>query len=421
MRNRAALSLAIILILLGSLVPISEDIELDDIKVKSFADSEPQLLVQAGTSTGHVNSSFIEEAVDGWVISGNTRNNLQFGSFNLQATSGQNANNDADLYIAKIGNDGTWQWATMPDASAGLVFLEAMTSDMIGNIYVAGLVWGTVSFGGYNVATANGGGDGFVAKLDPQGNWMWANIFSTDPNSNGSSWMRGLDVDPGTGNVIVSGSQSGSTMFDNILLNNTDSEYVLANLDGFNGAVNWAESAGGIGTDIAYDVGIDMNGNIWQVGVTAGTFSAGGKSHQAVSQQDTVLVKWSTSATGAQVTNVKGLASNSGALSIPDDLAVTDSGEAVVVGAFIGTIDAGNQKTVTAQGTNGDGFVAKIGANTNTEWITSVGSSANLDWAASVRENNDGDWVIGGFYGGTSSFGNNYITSAGGRDGFVAR
>ena len=421
MRNRAVLSLAIILILLGSLIPISGDIELDDVKVKSFADSEPQLLVQAGTSTGHVNSSFIEEAVDGWVISGNTRNNLQFGSFNLQATSGQNANNDADLYIAKIGNDGTWQWATMPDATAGLVFLEAMTSDMVGNIYVAGLVWGTVSFGGYNVATANGGGDGFVAKLDPQGNWMWANIFSTDPNSNGSSWMRGLDVDSGTGNVIVSGSQSGSTMFDNILLNNTDTEYVLANLDGFNGAVNWAESAGGIGTDIAYDVGVDMNGNIWQVGVTAGTFSAGGKSHQAVSQQDTVLVKWSTSATGAQVTNVKGLASNSGALSIPDDLAVTDSGEAVVVGAFIGTIDAGNQKTVTAQGTNGDGFVAKISANTNTEWITSVGSSANLDWATSVRENNDGDWVIGGFHSGTSSFGNNYITSYGGQDGFVAQ
>ena len=75
MRNRAVLSLAIILILLGSLVPISEDIELDDIKVKSFADSEPQLLVQAGTSTGHVNSSFIEEAVDGWVNSVNTRNN----------------------------------------------------------------------------------------------------------------------------------------------------------------------------------------------------------------------------------------------------------------------------------------------------------------------------------------------------------
>ena len=144
MRSRAVLSLAIILILLGSLVPVSNDTELADVNIKSFADSEPQLLIQAGTSTGHVNSSFIEEAMDGWVISGNTRNNLQFGSFNLQATSGQNANNDADLYIAKISNDGVWQWATMPDASSGLVFLDAMTSDMIGNIYVAGLVWGTV-------------------------------------------------------------------------------------------------------------------------------------------------------------------------------------------------------------------------------------------------------------------------------------
>ena len=386
-----------------------------------MADSEPQLLVQAGTASGHVNSSFIEEAVDGWIISGDTRNDLQFGSFNVQATSPNSANFDGDMYVAKVGNDGVWKWATAPDASSGLLFLDAMTSDGVGNIYVAGFLFGSVRFGPHIASTPNTAGDGFVAKLDPQGNWMWATAFETDSTSNGSSHMRGLDIDVGSGDVIVSGSQDGATMFGNFFVNNTDSEYILVNLDSAQGNVNWVESAGGIGTDVGYDVGVDMYGNVWQVGVTSGTFSAGGKSHQAVSQQDSVLVKWSTNSTGAQVTNVKGLASSSGALSIPDDISVSLTGEVVVVGAYIGTLDAGNQKTITAQGNNGDGFVVKVAPNSNAEWITSFGSSGTLDWGSSVRENTNGDWIVGGFYGGTSSFGGSYITSAGGRDGFVGQ
>ena len=223
MRNRPILSLAIILLLLGSILPVSNESILEESKKVLFADSEPQLLVQAGIASGHVNSSFIEEAVDGWIISGDTRNDIQFGSFNLQATSANNANYDADVYVAKIGNDGVWKWATMPDASGGLLFLESMTSDMVGNIYLAGFLWGSVRFGTHIASTANSAGDGFVAKLDQQGNWVWATAFETDANSNGSSYMRGLDIDSSSGDVIVSGSQNGETMFGNIFVNNTDS------------------------------------------------------------------------------------------------------------------------------------------------------------------------------------------------------
>jgi hypothetical protein len=395
----------------------------EDLKI-SFADSEPTMLESAGSSSGHVNSSFIEAAMDGWIISGDTRNNMQFGPLNLAATSSQNGGNDADSYIAKIDSDGNWMWATMPDATAGLIFLDAMTTDTNGDIYIGGLIWGQVDFGSTILTTSNGGGDGFVAKLDPQGNWLWATAFSTTPESNGSSWVRGLAFDA-TGNsngIIASGSQSGITTFGTHQLNNTDIEYLVVSIDPFTGLVNWVESAGGLGTDIGYDIGVDSNGNIWQVGVTSGTFTANGQSHQAVSQQDTVVVKWTpVFNNGAQVSIVKGIASNSGMLSIPDDLVVTSTNDVVVAGVFIGTLDAGNQKTVTDQGSNGDAFVVKIGSNGATSWITSAGSGGQLDWATSVRENKDGDYVVGGQYSGTASFDGNYITSAGSGDGFIAQ
>ena len=47
MRTRGILSIAIIAILLGSLIPITNDIELDDVDSKFFANSEPELLIQA--------------------------------------------------------------------------------------------------------------------------------------------------------------------------------------------------------------------------------------------------------------------------------------------------------------------------------------------------------------------------------------
>ena len=422
MRYRTALAITMTIILLGSLIPFSNHQVLDESKEISFADSEPVMLALAGSSTGHVNSSFIEPAYDGWVISGDTRNNMQFGSINLAATSAQNGGNDADAYVAKVDHNGNWQWAVMPDASAGLVFLQAMTTDPVGNIYIGGLVWGQVNFGTNMVTTPNSAGDGFVAKLDPQGNWVWAQMFNTIPESNGSSRINGLAIDPLTGDVIASGSQSGETTFGSTVLNNTDTEYLLVNLDSFLGDFNWVSSAGGLGTDIGYDVGVDSNGNIWQVGVTSGTFSANGNSHQIISQQDSVLVKWTVSSGVAQVSSVKGLASGAGEINIADDLIVSSSGDIFITGVFIGTLDAGNQKTVTASGTNNaDGFVVKIGSNGATSWIKSLGSTSGFDWATSVSESPSGEFAIGGFFSGTVTFGTQSISSNGGRDGFVAQ
>ena len=106
MRYRSLLSLAIITILLASIIPVSNDVELSDQVSVSYADSEPELLIQAGSSSGHVNGTQIGTTSDGWVIAGNTRHSMTFGPIQVQSTSPYNAVLDADSYVASVDHQG---------------------------------------------------------------------------------------------------------------------------------------------------------------------------------------------------------------------------------------------------------------------------------------------------------------------------
>ena len=54
--------------------------------------------------------------------------------------------------------------------------------------------------------------DSFIAKLDGNGNWVWATQFDTI-SENGAVSVTGLDLTP-TGDVIAAGGHTGTTDFD---------------------------------------------------------------------------------------------------------------------------------------------------------------------------------------------------------------
>ena len=422
MRYRAVSSLAIVAILLGSLISISEPGELEDIEELRFANSEPEFLVQAGSSVGHVNGSQIGATYDGWIVSGNTRHSMTFGSIQLQATSGFNAQLDADTYIAAMDNQGNWQWAVKPDASQGLTLVTSMVTSMSGDVYIGGLIYGDVSFGSTQLSGQNPYGDGFIAKLDSfNGQWLWAVMFASPYDSNGttsnSSIVEGLAESVMSSGLIVSGTQKGFTDFGGITKNNTDSELFVAELDIMSGALNWVSTAGGIGDESGGPVAVDSMGNIWQAGDTDGTFSANGKSHQAVSQTDTIVVKWNPAGV---VQNVIGLTSGAGEINLPDDLIVTQNDDVVVSGVFLGSLDAGNQNTLTDKG-QGDGYVVKILKSGVTSWATSFGSSTGTQRVSSIAETSSGNFIAGGLISGPTDFGIHGANTNGGLDLYMAQ
>ena len=185
MRTRGVLSIAIIVILLASMIPIQNNVELAEEKIIFFADSEPELLISTGSSSGHVNGTKIESTPMGLVVAGDTRNSLNLGGIQLQATSAYNQIVDADSYVALVDEQGVWQWAVMPMASQGLTFIEALTTSNNGEIYIAGTILGQVDFGSNpnSPSLLSQNLDGFVAKLDPTGQWEWAISFQTASNN----------------------------------------------------------------------------------------------------------------------------------------------------------------------------------------------------------------------------------------------
>jgi len=70
-----------------------------------------------------------------------------------------------------------WQWAVraggpaLDESEVG----QAIAIDGQGNQYVTGWFWGTATFGPYTLTSASSEySDIFAAKLDTNGNWLWA-------------------------------------------------------------------------------------------------------------------------------------------------------------------------------------------------------------------------------------------------------
>ncbi len=420
MRTRGILVLAITAILLGCLIPISNPIELEDSKSKSFADSEPLFLEKAGSSTNHVNGTSIGALPDGWVVSGNTRSSLNFGSsVQVSATSPLNSNYDADTYVAAMDDQGNWLWAVMPDASQGLTLLQTMEVSDTGDIYIGGLIFGTVVFGSSPTSpiltTQSTTSEGFVAKLDPNGQWLWATSFNTVNGSGNFSLVTGL-AETFSGSIIVSGVHQGETDFGGIVESSVDDELFLVDLDLHTGNLNWVSTAGGIGDDEGAAVDVDSMGNIWQVGTTAGTFTENGLTHQAVSSRDTIVVKWNSQGIAQDVIGFSSAASE---INLPNDLIVTSNDDVVVSGVFLGSLNAGNQKTLSDKG-SGDAYVVKIAKSGITSWATSAGSSSATERAMSIAETSSGNFIVGGLISTTTNFGIHSVTSNGGLDIYMA-
>jgi hypothetical protein len=101
------------------------------------------------------------------------------------------------------GTADTFAWAESFQAGSGSQIM-AMASDASG-VVIAGQMVGTATFGATTL-TGNSGssGDGFIAKLDPAGNVLWAQV-----TSGSSSDFEALTIDS-SGNIIVSGEDFGT-------------------------------------------------------------------------------------------------------------------------------------------------------------------------------------------------------------------
>ena len=138
------------------------------------------------------------------------------GTANLSSSGG------TDIFVSKLDSDGNFVWAKKmggpgDDNGSGIAL------DSIGKVYITGKFyeWGDFDPGdGWYGLTSAGSSDGFISKLDNDGNFIWAkgiggtgydsgNDIRLDLNSNilsTGSFSGTVDFDPGVGEVNLTGS-----------------------------------------------------------------------------------------------------------------------------------------------------------------------------------------------------------------------
>jgi len=193
------------------------------------------------------------------------------GIFKGTATFGSNfitSDGDYDIFVAKMGSDGNWQWATKAggnDWDDG----EGITIDDDRNIYVTGFFRETATFGSYSI-TGDGNGDIYVAKMDSNGNWQWA------AKAGGSEFDRGegITIDDER-NTYVTGSFFGTSTFGSYSITSDYSyDIFVAKLD-VNGNWQWVTKAGGCGINAGLGITIDEFENTYVIGDFDGTGTFG--------------------------------------------------------------------------------------------------------------------------------------------------
>ena len=390
------------------------------------------------------------------------------GAFNGVATFGTNGLStvDADAgYVAKLDPQGNFRWVTQLGAGTNNADTRAYATavDRAGNVYVGGYFQQLTTLGTNTLTTFQAGGDGFLAKLDPNGNVLWARQVSsgvsgfiveavaTDPLGNvfvagaghlekvasdgttlwtkplgftvGSLTLSSIKVD-GVGEVYAAGSFSRTlTLGTNNLNSAGGTDVYVTKLDA-NGNYLWATRGGGLQDDFATSLvltpaGLAVGGNFG--GSSGGPATFGFTTLTSYGKEDGFIAKLNFTGTFLWARAVGGLfADNVQALATDSEGSIYASGRFANSGTF------GNV-TLTAVNTglfSWDPFVTKLDGSGNFLWAQLSGGDYGDGLAVDASQ---AIYLAGTFSGtgsqgrGSVAFGTNILVGAGGSDVFISK
>lgn len=191
----------------------------------------------ASTDTGN---SIAVDADSNVYMTGYFRSNIAFTTATGTTTLTAQTGSYYDMLVAKISSGGIWQWV-IQGSGTDIKQGNGIAVDNLGNAYVTG---------GFNSRTLTLGNivvtnhrdtvfDGFVAKVSPEGQWLWADRFGGINADGGSS----IAVDT-TGNIYLTGYFNTTAYFGNLALTSSGGyDTFAAKLDS-TGNWLWARKAG---------------------------------------------------------------------------------------------------------------------------------------------------------------------------------
>ncbi len=349
-------------------------------------------------------------------VTGIYRGTASFGSSTLTSYG------SSDIFVAKLDNAGNWLWArsaggitSTPDIAPEQC--NAIATDPDANVLISGYFIGPANFGPFDLTSyyshefQNFSRDMFVAKLDGDGNWLWA-VASV---SHGLAEGRSVICDT-NGNVCVTGHFAWQTTFGNQTIPGTNNGYdIFVSKLSPTGTFLWTIAPSGIGQELGADIALGPANTLYITGsykypVTFGTIE--------LAQQDVyrqLVAKLDSEGNWLWAVPLGGLGTQN------DDafLAVDHYGNAYMTGVFMDSAPFGNT-TLTSAGEY-DTYAAKMNPEGNIQWALRAGGPGH-DYGKGIGLDDLGKVRIAGFFFENSVFGPTTLQGFGGygSDLFVA-
>lgn len=185
----------------------------------------------------------------------------------------------ADIYVTKLDTAGNFIWSRVlagnNDGNFSFGFATSLAIDDAENVFTSGVFFGQFDFDPDPTNTfylsATGYNEGFISKLDADGNFAWG--LTTTGSSNSINFVYNLSTDA-VGNLYATGRYSATTQFfaedpDHTLTAAGNTDVFVTKLD-TDGTLLWLKGIGGEEEDHGLFLCVDPSGNVYTTGFFQG-------------------------------------------------------------------------------------------------------------------------------------------------------
>ncbi|MBA2524495.1 MAG: hypothetical protein H0V18_01745 [Pyrinomonadaceae bacterium] len=323
------------------------------------------------------------------------------------------------MAIHKYSLKGSLIWARNVSVN-GVVTPHGVAVDAANNIYVIGyfgLTGGAPSSGDFDpgpataTLTNSGGWDPFVAKYDPDGNYVWARTFGNTATATTDERTWDLAVDA-SGNVYVAGFFNGTYDLDaspggvNQLTSAGGTDAFIVKYDTTGNHI-WGFGLGSTGDDEGFAVAVDNAGHVFFQGDFSGTvdFDPGPGSSNLTSAggTDVFIARFNTNGTFEQAVRVGGSLPET---TPPGTMRADSAGNVDLAGRFRGTVDldpgSGTANVVNNEASDNI-FVASYTPSLTLRWGFGIASDGGLDGGHRVAIDSLNNVYVTGWFSGAGT------------------
>ncbi len=311
-----------------------------------------------------------------------------------------------DFFLAKVSPDGKFLWVR----SLGGSLVDrgyGVATDAAGNAYVTGHYQSTDAQANGQTLPNAGDYDIFIAKYDTSGALIWLKTAG----GKGYDYGHGIAVDS-KGDIVVTGSVVGEAKFGEVTVNagSTTRPIFCAKYDAA-GTLKWVKATGGKFSGSGHGVGVDANDSIYIGGSGGGTGTLDAVALEAKSQAGIVL-KLTPGGEGVWAAMLPAVPS-----AVFHEITVDTAGRTWCAGMFKGALN-GTQMHTTGDKDN-DGVLAHFSPEGKLVWSQALQGPAT-DYCLGVATDNTGRCFVTGEFSDTATFAGQTLKTQGATDIFTA-